>query len=108
MNEFHSNLLSAYNDPKFAQQLSNTRNAAHNSQKRVPVNYEIGEKVWISRNCFKDNISEISKLQKLFPRHYVPFEIIQLIGRNAVKIELTNYVKIHPVVHVEHTKRYYK
>ncbi len=43
----------------------------------------------------------------MLPRNYGPFPISQLIDRNSVKLKLLAHFRMHPVIHVEHTRPHY-
>jgi hypothetical protein len=60
----------------------------------APV-YKIGDKVWLST---KDLGSARSR--KLMERRIGPYSIIQLMGPNAVKLQLPRHMRIHPVFNV--------
>lgn len=108
VDEFRSRMASAYEDAKFAQHLASARSAAYNSKKRTPVSYAVGDEVWLSRKYFTDSVSKDQTSRKLGVKRYGPFKVIALVGKNAVKLKLPSQVKVHPFVHVEHTKRVHK
>ena len=65
--------------------------------------YQVGSQVWINRSLFKDAYAKSQEKDKLTARRFGPFIVKELIGRNALRLELPNHFKIHPVVHVSHT-----
>ncbi|PXF42428.1 hypothetical protein BWQ96_07839 [Gracilariopsis chorda] len=69
---------------------------------RVPK-YDFGGKVWLNRSLFKDAYAKSQESDKLNARRFGPFQIVKLIGKNALKLELPDHIKIHPIVHVSHT-----
>ena len=65
--------------------------------------YQVGSQVWINRSLFKDAYAKSQEKDKLTARRFGPFIVKELIGRNALRLELPNHFKIHSVVHVSHT-----
>lgn len=43
---------------------------------------------------------------KLGAKRFGPFKILELVGKNAVRLELPDCARIHPTFHVEHTCPY--
>lgn len=41
-------------------------------------------------------------LRKLAAKRFGPLNIIKMIGKNAISIDLPTYLKVHPVVHASH------
>lgn len=71
----------------------------------VPA-YKIGDMVLLSTSVFRDHYTRGRPSSKLNVRRIGPFRILELIGKNAVRLELPNTMKIHPVVNVSHTVPY--
>ena len=44
---------------------------------------------------------------KLRPQYVGPFKVLQMVGRNAAKLELPPGIKVHPVFNVALLKRYH-
>lgn len=57
VNSFRQRLSMAYEDATFAQAFAAARYSAYNGQKRQPVEYQVGESVWLSRKLFTDAVS---------------------------------------------------
>lgn len=68
--------------------------------------YRKGSKVWLNRTLFTDAYAKSQKSEKLSARRFGPFEVKELVGRNAVRLELPAHLKIHDVVHVSHNIPY--
>ena len=103
LNDFKKRLAAGLEDAKFSHAFAKARQAAYSAAKFKPPAYVVGDLVWLDKDLFKDAIARQQKSKKLSARRFGPFKIMELIGKNAVRLELPNSVKIHPVVHVEHT-----
>jgi len=62
---------------------------------RVPE-YKVGQKVWVET----DNIDLKRPSKKLAERRIGPYEILEIISPNAIKLKLPWTVKLHPVMNV--------
>ena len=65
--------------------------------------YKPGDQVWIDRALFRDAIAKTQISEKLTPKRYGPFTIVELIGKNALRLDFSSKVRLHPVIHVLHT-----
>lgn len=90
-------------DARFSHELAKARQAAYSAQKLAPPAYSVGDRVWLSRSLFKDAVSRTQASDKLGSRRFGPFEIVELVGRNALRLDLPPNMRLHPVVHVAHT-----
>ena len=45
---------------------------------------------------------------KLHPQYVRPFKVLQMVGRNAAKLELPPGIKVHPVFNIALLKRYHR
>jgi len=79
---------------------------AFDSKRRNPHLYEPGAQVWFSLK--KVSLRHPSFRHKLVPRYIGPVNILETVGRSAVKLELPAGLKIHPTVSVSMVKPYYK
>jgi hypothetical protein len=72
-------------------------------QKRVEVQYEVGEQVLLSTK----NLSlKMQGTTKLLPRFIGPFTITERIGAVAYRLDLPPVLKVHNVFHVSLLKQY--
>ena len=83
--------------------MSKARQAAEASSQYKKPEYTKGSQVWINKSLFKDAYSRSQDSDKLGAKRFGPFRVTEIIGRNAVRLELPNHLKIHPVIHVVHT-----
>lgn len=104
LSDFRDHLKAVMQDAQYAHQLAKAKQIAEASVHFKRPNYCVGDRVWISHKLFKDSYSNAQKSSKLAARRYGPFRIMQIVGRNAVRLELPRHIRIHPVIHVSHTK----
>ena len=64
------------------------------------VEYKVGEMVYLKIQPYK--LKKLAKRinQKLSPRYYGPYEIVEKIGEVAYSLKLPKDSKVHPVFHV--------
>lgn len=103
VNDLRKRLSAAGLDARFAQRLAQARQATYINQRYRPPTYQLGDQVWLSRKYFTDSFSKTQTSRKLGVKRYVPFQITELIGKNAVRLAFPDNIKVNPVVHVEHT-----
>lgn len=67
--------------------------------------YSIGDHIWF--NVRHVALRHTSRRGKLLPKYWGPFKVIELIGRNAVRLDMPQQLKhVHPVVSVSLLKPY--
>jgi len=74
---------------------------ADQHQSEVPE-YKVGQKVWVET----DNIDLKRPSKKLAERRIGPYEILEIISPNAIKLKLPRTVKLHPVMNVSQLRPY--
>lgn len=77
------------------------------SRNYKPPDYKVGDFAMLKTKAFKDSYSKSQASSKLSARKIGPFEVTQLIGKNAIKLKFPPTVKIHPVINVSHTVPYH-
>ncbi len=102
LDEFVEMLKVSLKDAKYAYKVARARQSAASSMKYEEPSYEVGDNVWL-KEWFMDSYSKEQPSDKLKARRYDPFEIISKVVKNALKLNLPNNIKIHPVVHVSNT-----
>ena len=107
LSDFKSRLDESAKDARSSIKLAQARQASYSKQRTIYPTYQVGDKVWLSKTCFRDKIASMGSSQKLGKRRYGPFHIQRLIGKNAVELDIPSHYLIHRVVHVEHTKPYF-
>ena len=68
----------------------------YSDTKRRPVEYEVGDEVWLSSK----NLPPLAACTKFEKKFRGPFPIVEKIGRVAYKLKLPPSLSCHPVFHV--------
>jgi hypothetical protein len=103
VNEFKERLKNSLEDAQYSYKVSKARQTAESSVRANPPNYKRGSKVWLNRTLFTDAYAKSQHSVKLSAKRFGPFEVKELVGKNAVRLDLPGHLKIHDVVHVSHT-----
>lgn len=101
--EFKEHLKATLEDAQFAYKLAKNDQSARSSLKYKPHLYKPGDKVWINKSLFKDAYTKAQKSDKLSAKRFGPFTVIELIGKNAIRIKLPDNMKIYDVINIIHT-----
>jgi hypothetical protein len=104
--DFKTELQDALHDAQFSYKVARARQAAYSSMRYRAQQCAVGNKVWINKTVFSDSYSRAQSSDMLTAKRYGLFVIQDLVGKNAVRLELPDQLKIHPVVHVIHTTPY--
>lgn len=105
--EFKTALQASIKDAQYSYKISRARQAAQSSMRYSTPQYSVGDYVWLKNTLFMDAYSRSQESAKLRAKRFGPFRIVELVGKNAVKLELPDHLRIHPVVHVIHTTPHY-
>lgn len=105
VNDLKIRLSAAVLHAQNAQKLAQARQAAYNNQRYCPPSYRVGNMVWLSRKYFTDAYSKSQTSRNLGVKRYGPFKITELIGKNAVSLDVPPNINVHPVIDVEQTAR---
>ena len=75
-------------------------------QHRSEINFEVRDWVFLRLQPYKQiSMKQAKKNNKLSPRCYGPYQIMQKIGCISYKLELPPTTKIYPVFHVSCLKK---
>ena len=69
-------------------------------KKRREVEFQPGDKVYLKIQPYRMKSLAKKINQKLSPRFYGPFEVLERIGQVAYKLQLPEQARVHPVFHV--------
>jgi len=103
VDELRDKLKGSLDDAQYSYKVSKARQSSEASKRYDVPNYEVGSKVWLNKTLFTDAYSKSQQSDKLSSKRVGPFMIKELIGKNALRLDLPEHFKIHPVVHVIHT-----
>jgi len=79
---------------------------ADKRRRPAPI-YRIGDEVLLSTRHLNFKGFQGTHARKLLPRFVGPFQVVALVGKNAVKLALLKDMGIHPVFHVSLVKPYH-
>jgi hypothetical protein len=70
-------------------------------QHRSERSFEVGDWVFLRLQPYKQmSLKQTKKDNKLSPKCYGPYKVLQKIGTMAYKLELSAYSQVHPIFHV--------
>lgn len=72
---------------------------------RREVSYELGDLVFLKLQPYRMRSLAKKLNEKLSPRYYDPFKIIEKLGQVAYRLALLPEGKLHPVLHVRKLKK---
>ena len=101
-------LLETLADAQHAYQAAHSRQAAYSTERTRRIQYSIGDLVLLKRSLFEDYYSRNRPSQKLSAKRFGPFKILQLVGKNAVRLKIPHHYRIFPIVHIIHTEPYHQ
>lgn len=90
----------------FLTRLPKARQSAYTAQRYRPETYKIREQVRPNKALVRGAFSKSQASDKLGAKRFGTFQILELVGKNAVRLDLPINVRIHPVVHVVHTNAF--
>ena len=74
-------------------------------QHRSECTFQAGNMVFLCLQSYKQSSLKIKGNQKLAPKFYGPYKVLQKIGTISYKLELPSSSRIHPVFHVSCLKK---
>ena len=75
-------------------------------QHRSERNFDVGDWVFLRLQPYKKMfLKQAKKDNKLSPKYYGPYKVLQNIGTMAYKLELPASLQVHPVFHVSCLKK---
>ena len=71
---------------------------------RRPVDFAVGDRVWLSNRNMQLDLGD--RARKLEPRFFGPYEVLEMHGSNAAKLQLPAGCKLHPVFNADLLRKY--
>ena len=83
------------------------RQAFYSDKGRKTLNLNVGDNVMVHREFLLTPEARNRPCDKLRPRWYGPFRVLEKISPNAIRLELPHELKCHPVFNVRALKKHY-
>lgn len=103
---FQTNLRKTLNEARYALQFEESRNAANVSGKYTVHVYKVRNLIWINRTFIEAAVSILQNSNTFGARKYGTFQILELVGRNAVFADFQANFRLNTLLHVEHIVPY--
>ena len=76
------------------------------NQHRSERSFDVGDWVFLRLQPYKKmSLKQAKKDNKLSPKYYGPYKVLQKVGTMAYKLELLASLRVHPVFHVSCLKK---
>jgi hypothetical protein len=70
-------------------------------QHRSEIIFEVGDWIFFRVKPYKHmSLKKSNKVNKLLPKNYFPYKVFQKIGTMSYKLELSAFLRVHPIFHV--------
>lgn len=94
--DFKDEIAFNLDDAKFAMKISQARQFAYKQRRYTLPHYAVGDEVFLSRKLYTTATSKAQPSKKWELKRYVPFNGLDLIGKNAICVQLPNKITIQP------------
>ncbi|GMJ03157.1 hypothetical protein HRI_003984900 [Hibiscus trionum] len=74
------------------------------NKKRIEVELQVGDWAFIRLQPYRHLSLRLHRQQKLSPRFFGPYKVVQCLGVVAYKLALPEHTRIHPVFHISQLK----
>lgn len=100
-------LKETLSDFRAAYRAARARQTSYAAQKHKKSNYKI-DKMLLKKTLFQDCYTRTRPSAKLSSKKFGPFEVLEIVGKNAIKLNVPPRYHIYPVVRVIHTEAYFE
>lgn len=101
--EFKDTLKSSSEDAQYSYQERKATQSAQSSKHFNALECDVHSRLWINKSFCQDTYSKSQESEGLCAYKFGPFAVKKLFGKNSIRLDQLEHIKIHPIIHVTYT-----
>lgn len=99
-------LDAVFQDAQFYHVLAKAKQSSEAAERFTATKYAPNDMVWLSSHLTRDDYNLARPSHKLSPPWHGPYKVLRMVGPIAVKLQLPDTTRAHPVVHMSMARKH--